>query len=145
MDAFAEAFRKTINKWFGPDPKQSKDYARIVSTRHVDRIMSMLNNRKSGAIAVGGDYDREERYIAPTLVTDVKFDDEVLMGDEIFGPILPVIPYKNLDDAIHMINKKWVETLEAYVWESLNSIFVIQPPSSRAVCLHQQEEARPKK
>lgn len=106
MDAFAEAFRKTINKWFGPDPKQSKDYARIVSTRHVDRIMSMLNNRKSGAIAVGGDYDREERYIAPTLVTDVKFDDEVLMGDEIFGPILPVIPYKNLDDAIHMINKK---------------------------------------
>ncbi|KAL1936742.1 hypothetical protein VTP01DRAFT_876 [Rhizomucor pusillus] len=149
MDAFAEAFRKTINKWFGPDPKQSKDYARIVSTRHVDRIMSMLNNRKSGAIAVGGDYDREERYIAPTLVTDVKFDDEVLMGDEIFGPILPVIPYKNLDDAIHMINKNHPPlVLYAFTNKKKLAQKILDNTQSGGVCIndclmHQAEYALP--
>ena len=106
MDAFAEAFRKTIKTWFGEDPKQSPNYARMVSERHVDRVVGMLQNRESGAIAFGGEFDRNERYIAPTLVTDVKFKDQVLMGDEIFGPILPVIPYSNLDDAIHMVNQK---------------------------------------
>ena len=106
MDAFAEAFRKTIKTWFGEDPKQSPNYARMVSERHVDRVVGMLQNRQSGAIAFGGEFDRHQRYIAPTLVTDVKFKDQVLMGDEIFGPILPVIPYSNLDDAIHMVNQK---------------------------------------
>lgn len=106
MDAFVAAMRKTVNQWFGPNPKESKDYARMVSVRHVDRVMNMLNNRKSGAIVMGGECDREQRYIAPTLVRDVKFDDEVLMGDEIFGPVLPIIAYRSLDEAIHLVQRK---------------------------------------
>ena len=106
MDAFAEAFRKTVTQWFGSDPKQSPNYARIVSERHVSRIAGLLQNRESGAVAFGGEYDVQERYFAPTLVTDVRFKDKVLMGDEIFGPVLPVIPYSSLDDAIHMVNQK---------------------------------------
>ncbi|ORY97429.1 Aldehyde/histidinol dehydrogenase [Syncephalastrum racemosum] len=149
VDAFVQAFRKVINKWFGADPKQSKNYARMVATRHVDRIMNMVNNRKSGAIAFGGDFDREERYIAPTLITDVKFDDEVLMGDEIFGPILPVIPYTNLDDALHLI-KKNAPPLVLYAFTNKKKLAqkILDNTQSGGVCIndclmHQAEYALP--
>lgn len=66
----------------------------------------MLNNRKSGEIAVGGEIDRADRYIAPTLVVNVKHDDPSLMSDEIFGPVLPVITYNNIEEAIGLINKR---------------------------------------
>lgn len=99
--------KKTIGEWYGENPKESKDYARIVNSRHLERLSNMLNHRQSGDIAIGGQIDKEERYIAPTLVTNVKHDDPSLMGDEIFGPILPVITYNNsIDEAIGIINKR---------------------------------------
>lgn len=106
LDDFVSAFSKTVKEWFGEDPKNSKDYARLVSVRHVDRIAAMVENRKSGTIQFGGQVDRDERYIAPTLITGVNFNDDVLMGDEIFGPVLPVITYNSLDEAISMIKRK---------------------------------------
>jgi acyl-CoA reductase-like NAD-dependent aldehyde dehydrogenase len=106
LDEFVRAFKTTLNNWYGSDPQQSKDFARIVSDRHVDRIAAMLNNRTSGEIAIGGEIDKSERYIAPTVVVNVKHDDEVLMGDEIFGPILPIITYNELEEAIGLINKR---------------------------------------
>jgi aldehyde dehydrogenase (NAD+) len=106
VDEFVRAFKTTLNNWYGPDPQQSQDLGRIVSDRHLDRIAAMLNNRASGEIVIGGDIDRSTRYIAPTVVVNVKNDDPVLMGDEIFGPILPIVTYNELDEAIGMINKR---------------------------------------
>ncbi|CDH60024.1 fatty aldehyde dehydrogenase [Lichtheimia corymbifera JMRC:FSU:9682] len=149
MDEFAEAFRKTVQKWFGSNPKESPYYARMVSERHVKRVVGMLENRKSGAIAVGGDYDVEDRYIAPTLVTDVKFKDEVLMGDEIFGPILPVIPYSNLDDAIHMVNQNHPPlVLYAFTNKKKLAKKILDNTQSGGVCIndclmHQAEYSLP--
>ncbi|KAI9323613.1 Aldehyde/histidinol dehydrogenase [Dichotomocladium elegans] len=137
IDAFAAAFRKSIKKFFGDNPKESSSYGRMISTRHLDRVVGLLQNRKSGAIAVGGDFDRDDRYIAPTLVTDVKFKDEVLMGEEIFGPVLPVIPYNNLDDAIHMINQN-PPPLALYVFTNKKKLAnkVLDNTQSGGVCVN---------
>lgn len=106
VDRFVQALAKVVKERFGSDPKQSKDFGRIVSLRHFDRIANMINNRSSGDIAFGGEMDRDERYIAPTVITNVSFHDEVLMGDEIFGPVLPIITYSKLDDAVAMVKRK---------------------------------------
>ena len=66
----------------------------------------MLNNRETGEIAIGGDVNISDRYIAPTVITNVNINDKTIMGDEIFGPILPIITYESLDDAIGMVNKR---------------------------------------
>ncbi|CAO3592759.1 unnamed protein product [Absidia cylindrospora] len=149
LDAFVSAFTKTVKEWFGEEPKNSKDYARLVSVRHVDRIAGMIENRKTGGIQFGGQVDRDERYIAPTLITDVKFDDDVLMGDEIFGPVLPVITYNDLDEAITMI-KKNPPPLVLYVFSKKQKLIdqVLQNTQSGGVCvndtlMHQAEYSLP--
>ncbi|CAO3595609.1 unnamed protein product [Absidia cylindrospora] len=149
LDAFVSAFTKTVKQWFGENPKNSKDYARLVSVRHVDRIAGMIENRKSGGIQFGGQVDRDERYIAPTLITDVKFDDDVLMGDEIFGPVLPVITYNELDEAITMI-KKNPPPLVLYVFSKKQKLIdqVLRNTQSGGVCvndtlMHQAEYSLP--
>jgi aldehyde dehydrogenase (NAD+) len=101
-DAFVEKFKSTLQDFFGSDIKQSPDYPRIINTRHFDRLLSLLNPAK---VKVGGDHDREGRYIAPTLMDDVEWTDKV-MEDEIFGPILPVLTFKNLNDIIPEILKR---------------------------------------
>ncbi|KAG0173771.1 Aldehyde dehydrogenase [Apophysomyces sp. BC1015] len=149
LESFVNAFRKTIKDRFGPNPKESKDYGRLVSDRHFDRLASMLDNRQSGVIAVGGERDRDERYIAPTLVTDVNFNDQMLMGDEIFGPILPVITYDNLDEALGLVSKH-PAPLALYVFTKKKSVYnkVIELTQSGGVCvndclMHQAEYALP--
>ena len=106
LEPFVEALRKTITDWFGANPKDSKDYGRIVTVRHFDRIMDLLDRRQSGDIVIGGDSDRDSRYIAPTVISNLNFNDPGLMADEIFGPILPIVTYNNLDDAVAMIKRK---------------------------------------
>ncbi|KAG0174009.1 Aldehyde dehydrogenase [Apophysomyces sp. BC1034] len=149
VDEFVNAFRKTVKEWYGNNPKESSNYARIVSVRHVDRIAAMLNNRRTGEIALGGEIDRNERYIAPTVVTEVAFNDEVLMGDEIFGPILPVITYNNLDEAIGIVNQN-PPPLVLYVFSRKQKLTdkVLNHTQSGGVCIndclmHQAEYALP--
>lgn len=92
--------KEQIVQLFGNDPSKSPDYARIINERHFDRLASLIK----GNIFEGGNYDRASRYIAPTIIQDVDFE-HALMTDEIFGPILPVLEYESLDDAIQLINK----------------------------------------
>lgn len=107
VNEFVAAMKITLDKWYGSNPQQSESYGRIIADRHVDRIQSMLTKRTSGEIAIGGQIDKSDRYIAPTVVINVKHDDPSLMGDEIFGPILPVISYKEVDEVIGLINKRY--------------------------------------
>lgn len=86
--------------FYGSNPKASKDYGRIVNRKHFDRLLALLQH---GRIAAGGDVDAQALYIAPTVLTNVDLDSP-LMQDEIFGPLLPVIPYQTLDDAVEIIN-----------------------------------------
>ena len=79
----------------GTTRQQSPDYGRIVNERHRPRLTALLDGGGYETVAVGGGHDRDQRYLAPTVLTGVKPDAAVMEG-EIFGPILPVLPY---DDA----------------------------------------------
>ncbi|KAK9885521.1 hypothetical protein WA026_011014 [Henosepilachna vigintioctopunctata] len=99
---FVEISKVILKKWYGNDPKKSLDFGRIINDNHFKRIEKLLNN---GSVAVGGETDASERYIAPTILTNISSNDPVMM-EEIFGPILPIINIDNLYDAISFINKR---------------------------------------
>ncbi|SEA94243.1 aldehyde dehydrogenase family protein [Leifsonia sp. 21MFCrub1.1] len=94
-----EALREAVRDLYGDDPAQSPDYGRIVNDRQFERLAGMLG---SGTTAVGGDHDAASRYLAPTVLTDVG-PESPAMAEEIFGPILPILPVDGLDDAIRVI------------------------------------------
>lgn len=100
---FVELLTKELTAFYGSDPKASADLTRIVSDRHFDRLQTLLDGRTTGRVVVGGDSDRSQRYVAPTVLSDVSWDDAV-MSEEIFGPILPVLAVDGLDEAIHLVN-----------------------------------------
>ncbi|CAG9833900.1 unnamed protein product [Diabrotica balteata] len=91
-----------IKEFFNGSVKTSKDYARIINSRHFDRLVGLLKNQN---IAIGGHLDADERYISPTILVDVHPDDPV-MQQEIFGPILPFINIKDEEEAINFINSR---------------------------------------
>ncbi len=96
---------------FGADPSKSNDYGRIVDQRHFDRLVSMLDEKKT---VMGGVHRRDDLYISPTILYPVSFDDPV-MQDEVFGPILPIIPYSNLMDAVNLV-RSFPKPLSLYVF-----------------------------
>lgn len=106
LNEFTQAIQKTLVAWYGSDPQKSKDYGRIVNKRHFDRLLSMINHHQSGHIVTGGQSDLDSLYIAPTIISDVDFFDEKLMADEIFGPILPIITYTDIEEALGLISKQ---------------------------------------
>ena len=96
------AMKKTLAEFYPGETKASPDYARIISDRHFDRLVGLLEDQ---TVALGGDTDREQRYIEPTVVTGVDLQSP-LMQEEIFGPILPIVPYDSLQEAIDFVNDR---------------------------------------
>jgi len=90
---------------------ENKNYVQIINDKNIDRLSELLNEDK---IIYGGKIDKDQRYFSPTVMKDVSFDDKV-MQDEIFGPILPIISYSSLDDAIRKI-KSLPEPLSCYLF-----------------------------
>ncbi|KAJ3558601.1 hypothetical protein NM688_g822 [Phlebia brevispora] len=104
QDAFLDACQEVYKSFYPVDPSSSDSFSRIVSEAHTKRIKRYIDETK-GKVVVGGQADVEKRYIAPTIVKDVPLDDS-LMEDEIFGPVLPVVPVNDVDEAIEFINSK---------------------------------------
>ncbi|TDT97895.1 aldehyde dehydrogenase (NAD+) [Streptomyces sp. 846.5] len=100
--ALVSALRKAIEAQFGSTPQTAPDYGRIINERHFDRLTRLLD---SGQVAVGGQRDRDDLFIAPTVLTDVDPASPV-MQEEIFGPILAIIEVADLDAAIAFINER---------------------------------------
>ncbi|KUL54248.1 aldehyde dehydrogenase family protein [Streptomyces sp. NRRL S-1521] len=100
--ALESALAEAVEKLFGPDPQSSAAYGRMVNQRHFDRVAALLD---SGTTAFGGQTDRDDVYIAPTVLTGVTGDDPV-MREEIFGPVLPIVEVADLDEAITFINDR---------------------------------------
>ncbi|PPT08418.1 Aldehyde dehydrogenase [Geitlerinema sp. FC II] len=131
-----EAVRQQVREFFGDDPAKSPDFCRMVSDRHFDRVASLLENTGNAEIVVGGSCDRSDRYIAPTVLDNVSWDDPV-MQDEIFGPILPVLEYDSLDDAIDRVASR-PKPLALYVFSN-NKPFqnrVLRETSSGGACVN---------
>ncbi len=93
---------RTIQEFYGSDPQKSPAYARIASDRHVERLGHLLQGME---IAHGGRVDRASRYIAPTVLTDVS-PDAPIMQEEIFGPLLPVLSVRDMDEAIAFVRAR---------------------------------------
>lgn len=97
-DRLIAAMKSAIQQFYGLDAQASKDLGRIVNDRHFARLQAILEKDKQGII-YGGSIDQQSRYIEPTLI-EVSSLDAASMSEEIFGPILPIISYTNLDQAI---------------------------------------------
>lgn len=89
-----------VKTFFGENPQQSPDFGRIVNDRQFDRLVSLLNE---SPVLIGGNSDKCDRYIAPTLIDQVSPNSKI-MAEEIFGPILPILEYDQLSDAITFVN-----------------------------------------
>ncbi len=94
-----ESLRSAISRFYGEDPRLSPSYGRIVNQAHFNRLTGLLSQ---GTIVFGGQFDKQDRYIAPTVITGLPPDSD-LLRDEIFGPILPVVGYDRLEDALTFI------------------------------------------
>ncbi|MEU5095561.1 aldehyde dehydrogenase family protein [Streptomyces sp. NPDC020996] len=100
--ALEPALARAVEALYGSDPRTCGEYGRIVNERHFDRLTGLLG---SGRVVVGGDSDRAQKFIAPTVLADVDPDAPV-MREEIFGPILPIVTVSGLDEAIDFVNDR---------------------------------------
>jgi aldehyde dehydrogenase (NAD+) len=99
---FVERLKEAIIWFYGTSIRTNPDFPRIVNDRHFDRLEALLDNTQ---LAVGGNTDKRALYIAPTLIDSVNWDDPV-MQEEIFGPLLPILTYETLDEAVTKINER---------------------------------------
>jgi aldehyde dehydrogenase (NAD+) len=109
-EAFSAALRQRVVLAFGADPAKraaSPDFGRMVNARHHQRVRGMLDAAVAGGaeIIFGGETDAATNYLSPTLVRNVR-SDAALLRDEIFGPVLPLVAYHTLDEAIEFINAR---------------------------------------
>ncbi|NWS50562.1 AL3B1 dehydrogenase, partial [Probosciger aterrimus] len=96
------ALQKVITEFYGSNPRESSDFGRIVDEKEFRRLQMLL---RSGRVAIGGQTDEKDLYIAPTVVVDVQPSDPI-MQDIILGPILPIFIVANMDEAIDFINNR---------------------------------------
>ena len=94
-----QALERNLDRFYGDHPASSPDFARIVNDTHLDRLSALL---EGVPVVRGGGVDRESRFMEPTLVWDPPLDSP-LMQEEIFGPILPVVPVDGLDEALRIV------------------------------------------
>lgn len=101
-DKFIEAVIKEIKAQYTACPLENKDFGRIVNKKHFERVLSLIDKNK---VVHGGGYDTEKLQIEPTVMDGVAWDDKV-MGEEIFGPIMPVLTYETTEEIINLLADK---------------------------------------
>lgn len=124
----------SIEKFYQGDAKASPDFGRIINERHHERLRALLD---SGTIVTGGDYDRDDLYIAPTVLREVSPESQV-MQDEIFGPILPVLTVESVDEAIAFVNMR-DKPLALYIFSGDQAVVdrVIDETSAGGMCVNE--------
>ena len=101
-DTLLRELETQIRTQYGEHPLENPDYGRIVNRKHFERILSLIDPDK---VVVGGGSDPDTLKIAPTVLSDVTWEDAV-MQEEIFGPVLPVLTYRNLDEVMDQLNQR---------------------------------------
>ncbi len=96
------AMKACITDFFGADLQQSRDFGRIINSRHFNRLSDMLHD---GEVVFGGEISAEKRFIGLSLIAQPRLE-SALMQEEIFGPLLPILTFTNLDEAIHYVRSK---------------------------------------
>lgn len=106
-EAFLKAVKKNIETFYSEDASKESSYARIVNNRHYQRVSSYVADavEKGANIETGGNYNSEEDFISPTVVTNLS-KDSLLLEKEIFGPVMPVLEFTDISEVIDTINSK---------------------------------------
>jgi len=135
-DALVDHLRAAIDDFYGPDPALSGDFGRIINDHHVARLEKLISGAGAGDVVTGGTVDHETRYVAPTLLVGTDPDAPV-MQEEIFGPVLPILPVGDLDRAIEFINER-PKPLALYVFSRSRSAIerVLASTSSGGACVN---------
>jgi aldehyde dehydrogenase (NAD+) len=118
---FIDACKHWIETFYTEHPETSESFARIVSQKHFNRLSNHIKNAEdcNAKIEVGGELNSDSKYIAPTIISNLN-EEATLLQEEIFGPILPIVTYDTLDEAIDYINTK-ERPLALYVYSKNKS------------------------
>jgi aldehyde dehydrogenase (NAD+) len=114
-ESFKELLKQELEKSYYSI--ENENYVQIINNTHFERLKALIDNDK---VIAGGQTDASNRWIAPTIMYKVSFDDKI-MQDEIFGPILPILTYRNLDEAIAQVKSK-PKPLACYVFTEFKTI-----------------------
>lgn len=123
VEPLIEELRKSVRSFYGEEPKESPDYARVINENHFDRLTSMLQAslaHPDSQLLFGGEHERQVRYIAPTAVR-VPGWQTALMNEEIFGPLLPLLSYSSLPVAISELQNR-PHPLALYLFSSSREV-----------------------
>ncbi len=132
-DKLLAAMKKTLGEFYSGDSKGSADYGSIINERHFDRLVALLDGQ---TVDAGGGSDRDALHIEPTLVTDPD-PGSPLMQEEIFGPILPILTYETLQEALDFVNDR-EKPLALYVYTKKRATAeaVLHNTSSGGACVN---------
>ncbi len=132
--ALVEEMQKYLMNAYGPDLRNNQDYARIIDRPNAERLAGLLEGKK---ILLGGECEPSERYIAPALVL-IEDHDDILLQEEIFGPILPLVEYRHLEEAMSIIRKN-PSPLTLYVFTRSRKVQqqVIRGTQSGSGCINE--------
>lgn len=132
-DKFVANLVASTKRFYGDDPKTSRDYPRIINDKHFERVSGLIAD---GQVECGGEIEPSSRYIAPTILTRVD-PASAVMSQEIFGPVLPVITYASIDEAIGFVNAR-PKPLALYLFSNTNDVRdrVIAETSSGGACIN---------
>ncbi|MDN3669317.1 aldehyde dehydrogenase family protein [Echinicola jeungdonensis] len=141
QDLFIQELSLQVKRMFSSNPKAgalSKDYGRIINSENLDRLKFLLNDAqlKGAKIIYGGKIIENELFMEPTILEGIN-DEMLLMQEEIFGPILPIITYNQIEDIVNLINQK-PKPLAQYIFTKENFVvdFLLKNTSSGTVCVN---------
>lgn len=128
-----EAIRRAVRSFYGDDPRTSRHFARVINQRHFDRLERLMDE---GEIVMGGERDRSSLYVAPTMIDEPPLDAPI-MQEEVFGPVLPVIAYDNLEEALNLVGSR-PKPLALYFFSPHRELqeMVLLKTSSGGVCIN---------
>jgi aldehyde dehydrogenase (NAD+) len=137
-DQLIQKIKKYSEELYGSDPKISPEYCRMVNQRQFARVTSYIDEamREGAKLEMGGDYDPEEVYISPTVISGLTSTSKVL-NEEIFGPVLPMVTFRKIEEAIQFVNEK-ERPLALYIYSQnhANIRKIIKNTRAGATCVN---------
>jgi aldehyde dehydrogenase (NAD+) len=137
-EAFITAVKKYLKTFYTENALDEKSYNRIVNNRHFERVKSYIDDamEKGAKIEIGGNFDEDQDYISPTVMTNVSKTSS-LMTEEIFGPVLPVFGFTDLQEVIDEINSK-EKPLALYIYSNSgkNTNRIIENTRAGGTCIN---------
>ena len=124
--------KSTLLEMFGENPQESDYYPRIINNKAMKRLVGLM---EKGRILHGGKVDLEDKFIEPTLIDSLNLDDPI-MQEEIFGPILPIFTFENIDKPINYINSNEKPLALYYFGSKKSAKNVLHKTSSGGGCIN---------